>query len=191
MISNLISILKTLNTDKEISHAINQSINDGMFSFNDAINFLAFTNQDDIGWGLQIISHFDSENITPIVEPYFTNTNLEIQYCAVMAIRQNPHPDAIPLLVKLLSQPDALLCRLVGDALVAIGTEATSDLHVIAQQPINNGVIEAVRTLALIRDANSITTLFNLLDSPSTQVQTWAEKGLEDLGIGMTFFDPH
>ena len=41
-----------------------------------------------------------------------------------------------------------------------------------------------------MKDPLAIGALFSVLGDPSSIVTYWAEKGLEDLGVGMVFFQP-
>jgi HEAT repeat protein len=47
-----------------------------------------------------------------------------------------------------------------------------------------------VRALARIGDQRAIPALFRALDDESALIEYWATKGLEDMGVGMIFFEP-
>jgi hypothetical protein len=41
-----------------------------------------------------------------------------------------------------------------------------------------------------MQEPETIAALFRAIDDPSSIVSHWAEQGLEDLDIGMVFFEP-
>jgi hypothetical protein len=119
--------------------------------------------------------------------------DLSVQNCAAVGLREQPTPEAVPHLVALLKHEDKLLARLAGDALAVLEKEASPALKEFVEgqgEKHSNGKVEAVRALALIRDPASISTLFHVWESGSSMVRHWAERGLNDMGIGMAFFDP-
>jgi HEAT repeat protein len=116
-----------------------------------------------------------------------------VQACAAVGLREKPSPVAIPQLIRLLSHTDQLLARVAGDALIALNKAATPALVDLTDQLVddhNITKVEAVRALAMIGDPASISTLFRIWENGSSMVQHWAERGLNDMGIGMAFFDP-
>jgi HEAT repeat protein len=116
-----------------------------------------------------------------------------VQACAAVGLREKPSFAAIPALIQLLSHTDKLLARVAADALIALQKSATPALVDLVEKSTddhNNAKVEAVRALALIGDPTSISTLFKVWENGSSMVQHWAEKGLNDMGIGMAFFDP-
>lgn len=113
-----------------------------------------------------------------------------VQQCAALALREHPQAAAVPKLLNLLSAKDALLARLAGDALVAAGEIATSELLTYLETNETSGKREAVRALALIGDRRAIGALFDLIDGDSVLADYWAALGLDRMGIGMAFFDP-
>lgn len=113
-----------------------------------------------------------------------------VRQCAAMGLRVRPTATAIPLLVSTLGEKDRFLSRLAGDALAALGPRAIPELHKASRSPDPAVRIEAVRALAIMKDQEAIGALFDVLDDPSSLVTYWAEKGLEDLGVGMVFFQP-
>ena len=113
-----------------------------------------------------------------------------VRQCAAMGLRERPTREALPLLVSALHEPDRLLARLAADALAALGKGAIPELQK-ASQSVDPAVrIEAVRALASMQEPDAIGPLFEAIDDPSSIVTYWAEKGLEDHGVGMVFFEP-
>jgi HEAT repeat protein len=116
--------------------------------------------------------------------------DLAVQQCAALALRENPDPKTIPQLIILLGHKDRMLSRLCGDALIAVGKEATKEVLEVIENGSPTSRVEAARVLAAIEDPNSISSLFKLLDEESTLLRYWAEEGLNKMGVGMMFFKP-
>lgn len=113
-----------------------------------------------------------------------------VRQCAAMGLRERPTAKALPMLVSALQEKDRLLSRLAGDALAALGSKAIPELQEASRSSDPAVRIEAVRALAIMKDQGAIGALFDVLDDPSSLVTYWAEKGLQDLGVGMVFFQP-
>lgn len=113
-----------------------------------------------------------------------------IRHCAAMGLREQPTPEALPQLISALYEQDRLLARLAADALAALGKQAIPELQQASMSDDHAVRIEAVRALAMMKEPEAAPALFGAIDDPSSIVTHWAEKGLEDLGIGMLFFEP-
>lgn len=141
-------------------------------------------------WAVRALSTLEGEPVTQALEGALTDPDPAVRQCAALGLRQHPSPQIVPSLCAALSDPDRLTARLAGDALIAAGTAATTDLIGLIAEAGPAAKIEAVRALAGIQDQRSIPTLYALLDEPSTLVQHWAEEGLERMGVGMVYFKP-
>jgi HEAT repeat protein len=115
---------------------------------------------------------------------------MSVRWCAGLALRSHPSPQASKALVEMLSDHDALARRLAGDALVAIGSPVVPQLLEAMGQGNSLMRLEAVRSLAKIGDERAIPALFEALDDGSALVEYWAGEGLEKMGVGMVFFKP-
>jgi HEAT repeat protein len=113
-----------------------------------------------------------------------------VRHCAALGLRERPTPEALPLLISALHDEDRFLARLAADALTALGRRAIPELHKASQSATPAVRIEAVRALARMQEPETIAALFRAIDDPSSIVSHWAEQGLEDLDIGMVFFEP-
>ena len=145
-------------------------------------------------WAIRALSEFDDPDASSIFIQALGDKNPEIQACAALSLRLNPNPKAIPQLIPLLGNPDQLLSRLAGGALIALGFQATQALINVLESPdnVNQGSrVEATRALSEIQDPASISTLFKIYQDGSSMMQHWAEQGLNRMGIGMVFFDPN
>lgn len=141
-------------------------------------------------WAIRALSALAPPQGIPVLLNAIHDLDESVRLCAVLGLRENPHPSAVDPLIALLSDPDRLLARLAGDALIAIGSPATGPLLeavISAGQPAR---LEACRALAGIGDPEAITILFKLLDDDSALLEYWASEGLERMGIGMSFFNP-
>jgi HEAT repeat protein len=113
-----------------------------------------------------------------------------VRQAAALGLRLQPSSDAAAALAQHLADPDPLTARLASDALAALGPAALPHLRLGAHSPQPAMRINAVRSLALLKTNEAIPDLFAALEDSSTLVRHWAERGLEDLGIGMVFFAP-
>ena len=151
-------------------------------------------NSDHRWWALRALSEFTEPDVSPILLQALSDSHQEIQACAALGLRLHPNPLAIPTLVSLLGHSEQLLSRLAGDALIAHGSQATQALIEVIESPnihSQRARLEATRALAEIQDPASISTLFKIYQEGSSMMQHWAEEGLNNLGIGMVFFDPN
>ena len=145
-------------------------------------------------WALRALSEFDHPGVKPVLVAGLHDPELEVQTCAALALRHHPSEAAIPSLVALLGHPESLLSRVAGDALAAVGKAATAPMIELLDEHSGDphlAKVEAVRVLAEIGDPAAIPTLFHIFQEGSSMMQYWAEKGLEKMGIGMVFFNPH
>ncbi len=142
-------------------------------------------------WALRALAEFEHPSAQDALCNALADGNpLALRHCAAMGLRENPTPRALPLLISALHEQDRLLSRLAADALAALGPSAIPELQEAIQSTDPSVRIEAVRALAKMHDPQAIGALFSVLDDPSSLVTYWAEKGLDDLGVGMIFFEP-
>ena len=111
-----------------------------------------------------------------------------VRQAAALGLRLQPSNEAVSALVHLLADADRLTARLASDALAAVGEAALPELRRAASADASR--TNAVRAMALMKKPAAIPDLFTALDDPSPLVRHWAERGLEDLGVGMVFFSP-
>jgi HEAT repeat protein len=111
-----------------------------------------------------------------------------VRQAAALGLRLQPSREAIAPLARRLSDPDTLTARLASDALAAHGEPALPALRLAVAEPDRR--TNAIRAMALMKTPTAIPDLFAALEDPSALVRHWAERGLEDLGVGMVFFSP-
>lgn len=141
-------------------------------------------------WALRTISEIPSECSKNTLMSGLGDEDCGVRYCALLGLRQQPTPQAIPTLINLLHNPDQLVTRLAADALIQCSEEAVPALLEVMKNGPQDARLEAVRALAHIGDKRSIPDLFRALDEDSAMLEYWANEGLEKMGIGMVFFKP-
>ena len=151
---------------------------------------LSSADPDERWWVVRSMATFDHPDASRMIVQALNDEDNAVQQCAALALREKPHPDAIPGLVALLGNEDRLLAHLASDALAAIGKPATQALLEVVKSGEQLARLEAVRALAQYEDYDSVSALFKLLDEDSALLEYWANEGLENMGIGMTFFKP-
>ncbi len=141
-------------------------------------------------WATLTLGCISHPSVTPLLLRSLHDPQTEVRYCAAIALREQPDPTAIPALISFLGNRDPMLARLAADALAAIGTAATPALIAVMENGSYREVIHAVRALSRIGDYRAIPALYNALTHDSAIIQHWADKGLDDLGVGTHLFHP-
>jgi len=118
------------------------------------------------------------------------DTSPEVRESSAMALCHNPHPAATSQLITALSDPDRMVATLAGNALIGIGKEITIGLIKVMEEGSPAAKIEAARSLAEIKDTRAIPALMAGLENGSEMVKFWSEEGLQNLGVGMVYFNP-
>jgi HEAT repeat protein len=151
---------------------------------------LSSTDEDVRWWAVRGLAEIHDERVPRLLVHALSDPNKAVRWCAGLALRQHPSKTAIPALVELLSNEEALTRRLAGDALVAIGKIAVPKLLETMLKRQHLARLEAARALAKIADERSIPLLFEALDDSSALVAYWANEGLDKMGVGMVFYRP-
>lgn len=143
-------------------------------------------------WSVRVLCNFNRPEISKIFIEKLSDESKAVRQCAALGLSIHPDAGAVPALIKLLSEDDTLLPRLAGNALIEIGKEATPELLKLLNDEASprQEKLEATRALALIGDTDAIATLFELIDNDSALLGYWANQGLDNMGVGMAFFDP-
>lgn len=141
-------------------------------------------------WAIRTLSRIDHPSARQVLIDGLADPDPGVRQCAALGLRQNPSPGAIPSLIDALEDSDRLVARLASEALTAVGAYAAEPLSEAMKSPKPGVRIEAARALAMMHDPVAIPALLAALDDPSPIVLYWAETGLENLGVGMTFFMP-
>lgn len=143
-------------------------------------------------WSVRVLCNFNRPEISITLIEKLSDESEAVRQCAALGLSIHPAPEAIPVLIKLLSEDDTLLPRLASNALIKIGKKATPGLLDLlnAEDTPQQAKLEATRALALIGDTDAISALFKLIDNDSALLEYWANEGLDNMGVGMAFFDP-
>lgn len=167
-------------------------VSHGDAGFQSLLPLITDSDEDTRWWALRAVSEFGSPKASKLLISALQDPAASVQMCAAVGLRLHPDEAAIAKLIPLLASSTPLLAKLAGDALAATGKPATQALIELIENPASThqAKLEAVRVLAMIKDTNAISTLFKVYQEGSSMMQYWAEKGLDNLGIGMMFFDP-
>lgn len=141
-------------------------------------------------WATRSLAEIHDSQVTTLLLQALNDQASEVRQCAALGLRQQPDAGAIPQLINTLSDPDRLLARLAGDALIATGEEAVPALIEVMQNGSQIARLETARALSEIGDTRAIPSLFNALDEDSVVLEHWAGEGLQKMGVGMVFFKP-
>lgn len=141
-------------------------------------------------WATRALGACKSPQVTPLLLRSLRDKEKSVQYCAAVALREQPDITAVPALISMLGSQDPYLARLSADALAVIGPAATPALIAVMEHGSQQELLNAVRALSKIGDYRAIPSLFKALDHDSIVIRHWADKGLDDMGVGMSFFEP-
>lgn len=141
-------------------------------------------------WATRALATFSDARAHRALAQSLEDSDQVIRYCAALALREARPPMAVRSLLAVLESDDAMLARLASDALAAIGRSALDPLAEAYRSPRAAVRLEAIRALSMMKEPDAVPTLFEALEDPSPWVQFWAEEGLDQLGLGMRFFQP-
>ena len=142
-------------------------------------------------WAVRAITVIDHPDVIPLLQEALQDPDVTVRQCAARGMADIPRPELLPQLITCLSAGDALLARLAGSALIALDADVVEPLLEVLENGGQLARVEAVRALAEIRDPRAVPAFFKAVkDGDSPLVEYWADEGLNNLGIGMTFFEP-
>jgi len=148
---------------------------------------LAASDMDSRWWSVRTLAEIETESARAAVRQALSDPDPSVRQCAALGLRRAVSPSDTEPLLAALGDSDALVRRLAGDALSALGLPAVEFLSAAARSIHPSTRIEAVRALARSRRPEAIPALHSALEDPSALVQHWAERGLEDLGQDMVY----
>jgi HEAT repeat protein len=142
-------------------------------------------------WCVRALAGFgNEENITPDLLAALQDESDDVRQAAAMAFCHHPDPQAVPALIRSLSDADLMTAKLASNALILLGPAATPALLAVLSGGVASARLEAVRALAEIKDPAAIPDLMKALETDSALMQYWAGLGLDKLGVGMLYFKP-
>jgi HEAT repeat protein len=153
-------------------------------------SLLASPEEDQRWWALRTLAEIDHPAVLEYLLVGLQDASSAVRQCAALGSRFHPDPTAIPALVALLFDSDALCADLAADTLIAIGAPAVPALLEAAQSEHRFARLAAIRALATIADTRAISTLLAAVEDESTLVGYWASEGLDRMGVGFVFLEP-
>lgn len=154
------------------------------------LNLLESADPEHRWWATRSLATIDEPAARVGLVKSLRDAEVSVRQCAALGLREHPTAQAVPDLITMLGERDALSARLAADALAAVGAEAVPALLKVATSGPPRARVEAARALARMEDRQAVPALLALLDDPSAVVQYWAEEGLERMGLGMVYFEP-
>lgn len=140
-------------------------------------------------WVARTLGNIDAPAANPLLKTALQDSAPEVRQCAARALIARPAAELVPDLAACLRTGDALLASLAGSAMAAAGEPAVPALIEIFQTGSQRARVESARALAAIKDPRAIPFFFHAIqEGDSPLVEYWADIGLDNLGIGMTFF---
>jgi HEAT repeat protein len=140
-------------------------------------------------WATCALAHVPGAVPTETLIRLAADADPNVRAAALHGLGQRDTPDVIAPLLFSLTDPSEYLTRLAADALIRVGAPAVPGLARALEQDAQPRVrANAARALALIGDTAAIPALFKALEDESALVQTWAEEGLERMGVGQVYF---
>jgi len=142
-------------------------------------------------WAVRSLAGFEKSGDTvSSLLPSLGDESREVRQAATLAFCQRPDTQAQAGLIRNLADPDPMVSRLASNALIALGSRAIPALVEVLERGIQSARIESARALAEIKDTRAIPDLMKAMEDDSTLVQFWAKFGLDNLGVGMVYFNP-
>ncbi len=121
---------------------------------------------------------------------YLEDSNAEVRAAAALGLSDHPGEDALPALVRTLSDSDPLTAGLAANALVKLGKPSVESLIEAAKEGDLKIRILALRALAELKDHRAIPVMMKCIQEDSAVLGYWAQKGLERLGLDMVYIKP-
>lgn len=115
------------------------------------------------------------------------DVSAEVRQAAALALVAHPAEEAAPVLVRALSDNDALVQTLAANALSALGKPAVPFLLAAYPQATLSAKIHMMRVLADARDHRAIPLMMKAMDEDSAILHHWCEIGLQQLGLDMVY----
>jgi HEAT repeat protein len=158
----------------------------------DALKPLLISNETDVRWwAVRALAGFEQlDETSPELVAALEDESDEVRQAAAMALCHHPRPQAVPPLIRALSDPDTMTARLASNALARIGLDATHALLDVLKTGTGSARLEAARALAEIKDPRAIPGLMQALETDSALLQYWVGNGLDKLDLGMVYLKP-
>jgi HEAT repeat protein len=163
----------------------------GDAAFRYLVPLLRAENSDVRWWAVRALAGFErADGVVMGLATALEDESSEVRQCAALGLCHHPHPQALPALIRALSDPDPMTAKLASNALVLVGEQATPGLIEVLKTGTHSAKLEAARALAQLKDQRAIPALMEALQADSVLLQYWAEQGLDKLGLGMIYIKP-
>ena len=179
-----------VNDDERIEQFLALLINYGEAALPILNELLNSTNSNKRALAIHALSYLNHPSTPSALFHGLNDPDLLVRYSALIGLRLQPNRKALPSLVQLLCDKDALIVRLATDALITLGEYSIPSLVDVLKTQHGPGRIEAARALASIDHEDVIQPLLMALGDRSSFVDYWAREGLGRRGLGMLFFSP-
>jgi HEAT repeat protein len=146
-------------------------------------------NVDHRWWALRVLAQSPQSEAAWLV-PFLGDPAREVRQCAALGLAIKPDEDAIPSLVRALSDEDSIVNSLAVNAMIKIGKPAVPALIEVVQTSAQSARIHALRALAELRDHRAIPIMMKVMEEDSVLLQHWAKEGLDRLGLDMVYIKP-
>lgn len=174
--------------DEQADHAARQLSAHPLEAWQALRSWLSSPDEETRWWCVRALAELPSQlTITQLLQA-LGDDEPSVRQCAALALQNACAEEAIPALVNSLGDPDSLVARLAGNALVATGKVATQSLIDALQTGNTSTRAGAARALALSADPEAICALYFALQDDSALVRYWADEGLDRLDSGMVYF---
>ena len=140
-------------------------------------------------WALRTLAQSPHSRMEWLI-PFLHDPSPDVRQCAALGLATRPDESAIQPLVQALSDEDGMVCNLVVQALIKIGTAAVPSLIEAVKTGSQSARIHGLRALAEIRDHRAIPVMMQVMEERSVLLQYWAKEGLERLGLDMVYLKP-
>ncbi len=139
-------------------------------------------------WSLRTLSAIPHPRSSAALERALRDPDRMVRQAAALGLRLQPSPGGAEGLARLLSDSDPMVARLAAEALAELGSPSLDGLRRALASELPAARIQAARALALMKSRETVPDLFAALEDDSALVRHWAERGLEELGVGMAYY---
>lgn len=141
-------------------------------------------------WALRTLAAIPDPRSSDALTGALGDPDRMVRQAAALGLRQQPSTGAAAGLARRLSDSDPMVARLAAEAMAVLGPPSLAELRwTLASEP-PAARIQAARALALMKHRDTVPDLFAALEDDSALVRYWAERGLDELEVGTTFFSP-
>ncbi len=137
-------------------------------------------------WATRAIGEIGAAAAMPILIDQCSDPDPDVRACAIYSLGTfgERAADAVPVLIRRLTDSGVYVSGLAADALARIGKAATPSLVRVLKDGTSPTRGRAARALAHIADLKSIPALIASLEDESPIVEYYADIALQKMGVG-------